>query len=112
YLPIDTNSDIAVLNDTIYLGLSKGGGVIKSKMPQLDRPSAKGSIFHDLNGNGIKDTNEAYLNDVQIMASTATDPQKHYFTLSKEDGEFEIRPSIGEKDKLWPNVLSEYVESI
>ncbi len=111
-LPDDSNSDIVVLNDTLYFGSRHGGGVIKSKMPSFNRPFAKGSIFHDLNGDGIKDADENYMNDIQIMLSTAADPQKNYFTLSNEDGQFEIRPSIENRDKLWPNVLSEYVESI
>src|SRR5690606_29685674 len=39
-------------------------------------------------------------------------PQKNYFTLSNQDGEFEIRPSYGSNDTLRPNLLTEYVESI
>jgi photosystem II stability/assembly factor-like uncharacterized protein len=103
---------VTVLNDTLYFSRSSGGGVIKSKMPRFDKANARGSIFKDLNGNGMKDPNENYLNEVQIMVSTASDPQKNYFTVSNQEGQFEIRPGLSSNDLLRPNILSEYVESI
>ena len=48
----------------------------------------------------------------QILLSDSANPQKNYFTLSNQDGEFEIRPSYESNDTLRPNLLSEYVESI
>jgi hypothetical protein len=103
---------IALLNDSVYVGITNGGGVLKSPLPQLGRQMARGSIFQDIDGNGIKDTNERYMADVQIMMSTNEFPQKNYFTLSNQEGNFEIRPSYESNDTLRPNLISEYIESI
>ena len=109
-LPLN-NDKTVVFRDTIYYGRRSGGGVLKTKFPPFDREFVRGSIFHDLNKNGIKDPNEEYLHEVQIMVNTATEPQRNYFTLSNQDGQFEIRKTEYH-DKLYPNLLSEYVESV
>ncbi|MBK7429123.1 MAG: T9SS type A sorting domain-containing protein [Saprospiraceae bacterium] len=103
---------MTLLNDTVYIGQINGGGVFKSSLSRLERQMAKGCIFHDLNGDGIKDPNEKYISDVQIMINTVNYPTKNYFTLSDEIGQFEIRPSFELNDTLRPNLFSEYVENI
>jgi photosystem II stability/assembly factor-like uncharacterized protein len=100
------------LKDSVYVGHDTGGGVLSSPVPQFERPFAKGSIFNDYDKDGIKDPNETNLTDVQIMVSTNVNPQKNYFTLSNQEGQFEIRPSLQSNDTLRANILSEYVESI
>ncbi len=100
------------LNDAVYVGHDTGGGVLSSPIPQFKRPFARGSIFNDYDKDGIKDLNEANLPDVQIMVNTNVNPQKNYFTLSNQEGYFEIRPSLESNDTLRPNIVSEYVESI
>ncbi len=106
------NEALTIVNDTVYIGSESGGGVFKSKMPRFKGHFAKGSIFHDLNGNGIKDSAEANMPDIQIMVSTAEKPQKNYFSLSNQDGQFEIRPTFESDDTIRPNILSEYIESV
>lgn len=100
------------LKDSVYVGHESGGGVLSSPIPQFERPFAKGTIFHDQNRDGVKDPHEANLPDVQIMINTNVNPQKNYFTLSDQEGQFEIRPSLELNDTLKPNIVSEYVESI
>lgn len=106
------NQIVTFLNDTIYIGHYSGGGVLKSSLPDLSGKPAKGSIFNDLNGNGIKDLDEPYLAGVQVRINTSNNPSKSYFTLSNQDGQFEIRPSLESNDTLIPKLLSEYVENI
>src|SRR5690606_12785344 len=98
--------------DAIFKGSYSGGGVFKSTFPELMYKSFSGTIFHDQNGDGIKNQGEPPIPYTKIAIRRPLFLNQNYFTQSDQDGQFEIKSRNQTYDTITPVFISDYVESI
>ncbi len=102
--------NMAMADSLFYSPVS--GGVVQSGLPTVFGVLAEGTVFMDDNDNGVKESNEAPLDNIQVGLSAPDAWFSFYMTNTKSDGTYALGVTPSLQDTLRPFLSSSYIEHI
>lgn len=113
WLPVERlTGGIMQATDTTFFRGGFGGGVFRTGLPQNYGANATGHVYKDDNNNGLWDSNEVALPNLQVGIKEPGAWYPFWFVYTAPDGRYSIGSSAGNIDTLRVRVPSAYVENI
>ncbi|MCC7467416.1 MAG: T9SS type A sorting domain-containing protein [Saprospiraceae bacterium] len=113
WLPVDPDVNYCLeLHDTTFYAGASNGGVLKATAPEHYGALSSGTVYNDLNNNGLKDPGEPPLSGVRVSMKESGAWFPLWFAHSGFDGSYFIGSTHGSVDTLSVTSYSNYIENI